>query len=138
MSMVAMPPCALCGLPAARVELVAPGGRPTDWNQWSQDRKDSWQAHRGPDQWYLLFEGIATGNGSGDPIAAQRAEQIAGAFLPPLTWARVHTARFYDDAGFCRDCDAAYCYSHWHVSAIGYGYCPHGHGKSLDPHWSPD
>jgi hypothetical protein len=20
----------------------------------------------------------------------------------------------------------------------GYGYCPQGHGKSLDPHWSPE
>jgi hypothetical protein len=49
----------------------------------------------------------------------------------------VHTAGFYDDAGFCRDCDAPYCYRHWHVSESGYGYCPRGHGKSLDPHWSP-
>src|SRR5690349_15659098 len=24
-----------------------------------------------------------------------------------------------------------------HVSESGYGYCPRGHGKSLDPHWSP-
>ena len=28
-----------------------------------------------------------------------------------------------------------YCYRHWHVSESGYGYCPYGHGKSLDPHW---
>jgi hypothetical protein len=138
MSMVAVPPCEVCGLPSSRVELVARGGRPADWEQWSQDRKDAWQTRRGPDQWYLLFEGVVAGNGSGDPVSAQRAEQIAEAFRPPLTWAHVHTARFYDDAGFCRDCDAAYCYRHWHVSATGYGHCPHGHGKSLDPHWSPD
>ncbi len=24
------------------------------------------------------------------------------------------------------------------VSLSGYGRCPRGHGKSLDPHWSPD
>ena len=42
---------------------------------------------------------------------------------------------FYDDAGFCQDCDAPYCYHHWHVSETGYGYCPRSHRKSLDPHW---
>ena len=42
---------------------------------------------------------------------------------------------FYDDAGFCQDCNAPYCYRHWHVSETGYGHCPAGHGKSLDPHW---
>ncbi len=39
--------------------------------------------------------------------------------------------------GFCQDCDAPYCHQHWHVSDTGYGYCPCGHGKSMDPHWSP-
>jgi hypothetical protein len=38
--------------------------------------------------------------------------------------------------GFGPDCDAPYCYQHWHVSASGYVYCYHGHGKSLDPHRS--
>jgi hypothetical protein len=51
------------------------------------------------------------------------------------TPAQVHTAGFYDDAGFCRDCGVPYCYRHWQVSETGYGYCPRGHGKSLDPHW---
>jgi len=63
--------------------------------------------------------------------------RIAWAFRPLLRFAQVHTAGFYDDAGFCQDCDAPYCYQHWRVSESGYGYCPRGHGKSLDPHWSP-
>jgi hypothetical protein len=29
-----------------------------------------------------------------------------------------------------RDCEAAYCYRPWQVSATGYSYCPHGHGKA--------
>ena len=58
------------------------------------------------------------------------------AFRPPLSFAQVRNAGFYDDAGFCQDCDTPYCYRHWHVSEGGYGYCPRGHGKSLDPHWS--
>lgn len=63
-------------------------------------------------------------NGYGDPIDASRAGRIVWAFRPPLCFAQVHTAGFYDDAGFCPDCEAPYCYRHWHVSESGYGHCP--------------
>jgi hypothetical protein len=57
--------------------------------------------------WYLLHKlrraMIAAGRGLlanyGDPIAASRARRIARAFQPPLCFAQIHTARFYDDAG---------------------------------------
>jgi hypothetical protein len=137
-AMVAAPLCAVCGSVSARVELVAPGGRPAAWDQWSGERREAWQDRRHPEQWYLLFEGVAAGNGSGNPVSAEEARQIADGFSQPLSWARVHTAGFYDDAGFCQECDAAYCYRHWQVTRSGYGYCPQGHGKSLDPHWSPE
>jgi hypothetical protein len=52
---------------------------------------------------------------------------------PPLRFDQVDTAGFYDDAGFRQDCDAPYCYRHWHVSETGYGHYPLRHGKSLDP-----
>jgi hypothetical protein len=47
-------------------------------------------------------------------------------------------AEFHDGAGYCSDCEVPYCYDHWHRGITGYGTCPRGHGKSLDPHWSPD
>ena len=62
---------------------------------------------------------------------------IAWAFRPPLRYAQVHTARLDDDAGFRPDCEVPYCHQHWHLSDTGCGYCPYGHGKDLDPHWSP-
>lgn len=31
---VVTPPCAVCGTPSARVELVAPGELPAEWEQW--------------------------------------------------------------------------------------------------------
>ena len=69
------------------------------------------------------IQGLATENGyMGDPVDASEAERITGAFRPPLSFAQVHAAGFYDDAGFCEDCDAPYCYRHWHVSESGYGY----------------
>jgi hypothetical protein len=132
---VVTPPCAVCGDPSARVELVAPGELPAEWEPWPSTVQDSIMRRREPGQWYLLFKGVATYNGCGDPIDARRAGRITQAFRPPLRFAQVHAARFYDDAGFCQDCDAPYCYFHWHVSESGYGYCPRGHGKSLDPHW---
>jgi hypothetical protein len=129
--MVVTPPCAVCGTLSARVELVAPGHVPAEWQQWPATVQASMVRQRQPGQWYLLFKGVATYNGYGDPIDASRAGRIARAFRPPLRFAQVHTAGFYDDAGFCQDCDAPYCYRHWHVTESGYGYCPHGHGKSL-------
>jgi len=136
-AIVVTPPCAVCGTPSARVELVAPGQVPAEWEQWPSTVQGNIVRQREPEQWYLLFKGIAACNGYGDPIGAGRAGRIAWAFRPPLRFAQVHTAGFYDDAGFCQDCDAPYCYQHWHVSDTGYGYCPRGHDKSLDPHWSP-
>ena len=127
--------CEECGTPSARVELVAPGQVPAEWEQWSRAVQDGIMRRRGPGKWYLLFKGVAAYNGYGDPIDANRAGQIAQAFRPPLRFAQVHAAGFYDDAGFCQDCDAPYCYRHWHVSETGYGHCPRGHGRSLDPHW---
>jgi len=78
-----------------------------------------------PERWRLILKGVATENGYlGDPIDADQAGRITQAFRPPLCFAQVHTAGFYDDAGFCEDCDAPYCYRHWHVSESGYGHCP--------------
>ena len=138
---VAEPPCAVCGRAATRVELVAPDGLPADWPQWSSQQRDTFDAGRqrhADQQWWLLFSGIEAGNGTGKPVDPAQAERIAAAFAEPYRYAAVATAGFYDDAGFCGHCDAAYCYHHWNVSSTGYGTCPHGHGRSLDPLWWPD
>ncbi len=126
------PPCAACGTPSARIELVAPGQLPAEWDQWPGTAKASVMRDRQAGQWHLLVTGPAAGNGYGDFVDAARAGQIAWAFRQPWSFAQVHAAGFYDDAGFCPGCDAPYCYRHWHVSESGYGSCPRGHGKSLD------
>jgi hypothetical protein len=134
--MVATPPCAVCGSPSARVELVAPGQLSADWDQWNDERQGAFQRRRDPDRWHLLYEGVAVGNGwGGDPIEDGWAERIAEAFRQPWTYAQVRAAGFHDDAGFCGECDAAYCYRHWQVSDSGFGHCPQGHEKSLYPLW---
>jgi hypothetical protein len=135
-AMMVTPLCAACGAPATRIELVAPGQLPAQWEHWPATVRDSFLRCRGPGQWCLIRDGVAAGNGN--PIQAGEAGEagrIAWAFRPPLRYDQVATAGFYDNAGFCQDCDAAYCYRHWHVSGTGYGQCPAGHGKSLDPHW---
>lgn len=110
-------PCSVRGRTASSVELVPPGERPA---------------------WRFLFHGIERGNGSGDDIAPEEAAQLAEAFSPPLTYEKVRRAGVYDDAGFCSECRAPYCSRHWSVDVGGYGRCPRGHGRSLDPHWSPE
>jgi hypothetical protein len=120
------------------VELIAPGQLPAQWARWDKRARESFRRWRDPVQWWLLFQGVDAGNGGGDAITAERADQIAAAFTLPYSYTQVHAAGFYDDAGFCGSCDAPYCRRHWRVSGSGYGSCPRGHGKSLDPHWSPD
>ena len=128
--MVVTPPCAECGNPAARIELVAPGQLPAEWKQWPRTVQDIISRQRQPGQWYLLFKGTAAYNGYGDPIDASRAGRITQAFRPPLSFAQVHTAGFYDDAGFCQDCDAACCYRHWHVSESAMAIVPAATAKA--------
>lgn len=136
---VAVPRCDACGAPASRVETVPPGAVPAGWDGWDDARRQLFVQHRDPGRWQLLLEGVVAGNGwVGDAIDEERAAVLHEAFREPLTHARVRTAGFHDDTGFCGQCDRAYCATHWHVSGSGYGRCPQGHGKSLDPHWSPD
>lgn len=135
--MVCRPPCAVCGRPASLVELVPPGGRPHDWESWPESSQAVYLRYRDPQSWVLIFKGISGANGLGDNISVERVARIAHAFSTPHSVAKVRTAGFYDDAGFCAHCDAAYCRKHWNVSRTEYGRCPNGHGKSLDPHWSP-
>jgi hypothetical protein len=101
-----------------------------------RDRESSLRRFRDCERWHVLYEGIAGEAGTGTVIDAAEADKIAAAFEPPLSYAKVRTAQLYDDAGFCADCDAPYCYRHWHMSGSGHGRCPRGHGKSLLPHGS--
>ncbi|MEU7769792.1 hypothetical protein AB0C44_00520 [Micromonospora taraxaci] len=113
---VATPPCAVCGRPAAHIELVAPGAPPANWQRWSSQQRDAYNAARqrhDDQQWWLLFSGIEAGNGSGRPVDLAEAERLTNAFAQPYRYAAVASADFYDDAGFCGECDAPYCYHHW-------------------------
>jgi hypothetical protein len=140
-SYVIEPPCAVCGKPSARLQLIPPGGQPVDWAVWSASRRQSHLdavARSGkPDHWWWLVEWIESSNGLGDPVTAERAQQMIAAFREPLRFAAVRALDFYDDAGLCGPCDAPYCVRHWNVSSTSYGRCPQGHGKSLDPFWIP-
>jgi hypothetical protein len=109
------PKCAVCGRPATHVEL-----RPED------------------EGWRFIYRGIAGGNGGGDIVTDERAGLLTAAFADPPNFKLMREADLhYDNAGYCTQCGVAYCYDHWDPTVGGYGTCPRGHGKSLDPHWSP-
>jgi hypothetical protein len=129
------PRCAICGIDSTRVETVAPGQVLARWDKLPRIIQDGIIQARRPGMWHLIAIGPADGSLYGVPIDAARAGQIAWALRPPLRFAQVHQAGLHDDAGFCDRCDAAYCYYHWNAIDSGYGWCPRGHGKSLDPNW---
>jgi hypothetical protein len=79
------------------------------------------------------------GNGSGSIITEEEARLLTAAFADPPNFELMRQAELhYDNGGYCEPCGVAYCRDHWRPSGTGYGTCPNGHGKSLDPHWSPD
>jgi hypothetical protein len=113
---VAEPPCAICRRPATRVELRREG---TGWR--------------------FVYSGIAAGNGQGHLVSDVVADILEAAFADPPNFELMKKADLqYDNAGHCEECGLAYCSMHWRSSTSGSGVCPRGHGKSLDPHWSPD
>ena len=137
--LVVRPLCAVCGAPASSIELVPPGDVPLDWDNWPDEHRRVAAAHHDPTAWRLLFKSVGGGNGLGRDLAAEEAVRWAAAFSEPLEYDKVHRLGLYDDAGFCNECRVSYCLRHWKNSDWGgYGRCPHGHSKSLDPHWSPE
>jgi len=73
--MIVTPPCAECGSPSTRIELVAPGELPAEWEQWPSTVQGTFLLDREPGQWHLIFKGVATYNGYGNLIDASRAGQ---------------------------------------------------------------
>ncbi len=85
-AMVVTPLCAACGAPATRIELVGPGQLPAQWEQWPRTARDSFLRHRGPGQGYLIFDGVAAGNGYGEsrPGRGGRADRLGVAATAAL------------------------------------------------------
>src|ERR1039458_8789732 len=110
------PLCHVCGRPATHVELRQEG-----------------------DGWRFIYKGIGGGNGYGTIKSEDEAALLTAAFADPPHFDLMREADLhYDNAGYCEKCWVAYCYTHWNTTTTGYGTWPQGHGKILDPHWSPE
>jgi hypothetical protein len=81
--MIAAPLCAECGSPSMRIELVAPGELPIDWERWPSTVRGTFLLDREPGQWYLIFMGVATENGYGNTVDASRARGSLRRFSLP-------------------------------------------------------
>jgi hypothetical protein len=120
------------------IEVVLPHALPSEWSLWEEARRQQFARHRASECYQLLYAGPGGGNGwVGDPIDLERAERIITAFSSAPDAKAIRAAGFSDAAGFCDGCNAFYCSAHW-STVTGYGRCPQGHGKGLDPHWHPD
>lgn len=137
--MLFRPKCKVCGAPSASIEVMAPHELPVEWASWPPARHEMFNRYRAPASHQLLYEGPGGGNGLvGDAITAERAAAIIAAFTGAPTAEKMDSAGIYDGSGWCPECREFYCPEHWSISSTGYGRCPRGHGKSLDPHWHPD
>lgn len=131
------PPCAACGRVDASVEVLPPGGVP-HWDDWPEAHRQVHMQHTDPTRWRLLYVGTIASNGvKGDPLPGgeQEARDIAW-MLDPLDPDAV-ARRWPDALGYCDACATFYCAEHWSPTDSGWGTCPRGHGRALDPHWHP-
>lgn len=118
---------------------MAPHELPVEWASWPPARREAFNKYRAPASYQLLYEGPGGGNCLvGNAISAEEAGAIIAAFTGVPTAEKMDAAGLYDGAGWCPECREFYCPEHWSTSSTGYGTCPRGHGKSLDPHWHPD
>jgi len=137
--MLFRPKCKACGALSASIEVIAPHELPTEWTSWQLARQQAFNKYRKPSSHQLIYDGPGGGNGAvGHAIKAEDAASIIAAFTGAPTREKMKAAGIYDSAGWCQECREYYCPKHWSISSTGYGNCPNGHGKSLDPHWSPD
>lgn len=121
------------------VEVVPPHAQPMEWESWEETRRQTFAKYRDAESHQLLYSGPGGSNGwVGDAIDSTRADRIMAAFSAKPSAGAIQAAGFYDGAGLCAGCGAFYCEKHWSVSATGFGTCPQGHGKSLDPHSHPE
>lgn len=131
--MLFQPKCKECGRRCASIEVLAPAELPAEWGSWPQDRRDAFTKYRVASSHYLIYEGPGGSNGwVGNAISPEKADAILAAIANPTPEA-MKACGFYDCAGLCTECREFYCPTHWSISATGYGFCPHGHGQSLDP-----
>lgn len=127
--------CVKCDGVAASAEVIPPGRYPESWESWSATARENLLRYRPRGKWWWIYSGPGGGNGLGDAVSPESGRRFAEAFGEPVSYHKVATLGLHDVAGFCRQCEKPYCLFHWNMSA---GLCPHGHWKSLDPHWSPD
>lgn len=130
--------CVVCAAPAATAEVLPPGRYPAAWDAWPAWQQETFWKYRPRGHWWWIYAGPGGSNGTGDAVSPDRGRHLAHAFIEPINYHKLRGTGLYDLAGFCRHCEQPYCPHHWRITASGAGWCPRGHGQSLDPHWSPD
>ncbi|MFI6943658.1 hypothetical protein ACIBI4_30705 [Streptomyces sp. NPDC050418] len=120
--------CALCKAQIVRLELARPGAHPASWHAWPAGVRRTYEGLRDSASWWLIVDGNGCSNGLGQNLAEAQAQHYRAALRYPRTYRQVHSAGLPGDAGFCAQCDVAYCERHWRAQRDGAGHkCPRGH-----------
>lgn len=121
--------CVLCGAQTAHLELSPPTVRPLSWSRWEALERKRYDELRDPVLWWLVLESELHDNGLGENVTEAQAALLRGAFTHPRRYCRVRAAGLPGHAGFCPDCDVAYCPQHWRSAPGGPARCPCGHPR---------
>ena len=135
-SILIEPKCSGCGRKAATIEICPPNVYPKGYSKFDARERGIYLKWRNFAIADMTCRGLLYESGIiGKPMTAERVQQMIDAFTEPVTSSEIK-GFFHDDAGFCLECEKFYCKTCWAPSHSGYGHCPRGHGKSLDPFWN--
>ncbi|MFI7387254.1 hypothetical protein [Streptomyces sp. NPDC049813] len=122
--------CAVCKAQVTRLELARPGAHPASWYGWGAEERQAYGQVRDTAAWWLIVDADGAANGLGENLGDTEARSVQAAFEYPRSYARIHAAGLKGDAGFCPECDVAYCVRHWRGTGAGApDKCPRGHGR---------
>jgi hypothetical protein len=140
--------CSVCAEDCLSFEIVPPHAAPPDLSQWSLERQQTYEKHRVPDRFYLIYKGRDGDDSTRNIMDSDEAARILSAFSDPTVAHLRENAEelmthstlgwiLYDSGGYCMWCSAFFCSEHWYVTGEE-RYCPNHHCFNIDPHWHPD
>ena len=131
--------CEKCGRIASKIEITPPFNLPSVWNIYTPENRVLYSTCWDSGLYRGIYKGTAAGSGDfGYEIEEKIAKNAIKAFsTKPYRYELIKKAGFFDDGGYCGECEKFYCYTCWtenmpwpHSGCCG--ICPNAHNKVLD------
>ena len=129
------PVCASCGGEGSTLEVIAPGGLPERWADWTEPERRIFNEGTDSSVWRVIYAGIAGGNGlCGDLLLPEEVTALRALLEPRFRFQKLKRT-YWDGLGWCLQCRKFYCHKCWQVAVSGQARCPRGHDEDFESPW---